>query len=825
MGIGKGGSPTTTNNSQNQNVASVPNGLAQFQDIYNRANTASQTPYQSYGGQLVAPMTGQQQSGINTINNNAGPITDQQIQNYMNPYQSQVMNALTQNINETNNQQFQQVRGNAISQHALGGDREAVAEAELARQQNLGNAPTLANTLQQGYSQALGAAQQQQQAGLQSGEAQFNVGTVGQQTNQAQNTAAYQQYLQQLAFPYQQAQFLAGIGIPAAGAMGGQQFQTGYANQVMTPPGISVGQGVAGLGLLAGGLGFGAGGFGFGGQNQQAGNGELASGAFDRGGRAEHRYPGGRATDVSNPYAVDPWDIKAVDITGGSPGTPLQTPQNQIKPMQGISITQGGGQQSNPLSDISQGVNAAKGLYGLGKSAAGLFGSGAAASAIPFSDAAALGGIGSDAAAMAGAGAGAGAAVAGEAAADFGLADMLALGMIALKRGGAVYPKHLASGGDAGESALQSLANMAQQSGPLAQMLQSRIMTGGKPVDMASGGNIYPRREEGGDTDDDQPWALESRWPTQGTDTAIPPWKSADPRGDAAALRNYGLTQAPEVSTDTSRAIPMPQSRPSPYVKPDDADLPDASEPQSSPTRVNVQKGTGFDPAAASYQDIMNKDNFKGYAPQHQSLMGLLKNPATRGDALMEMGLRILAAPPTSKSGLSEMAQGALGTMQSYNQFSKDATTAQEKAQELAAKLKGQSNTDDYNDSRIKLEQEKLEALKNYRESTVNQRFQKLAKGNIVMGNYQYPGPTGAVVAAYADKTDGHIYDAHTHEELSGGRWAGTNAVDLGLSKPPGSEPPRPDSVPEGSRWSPSVKMWKDSAGKIYDANGQLVQQ
>lgn len=882
MGIGKGGSPTTVNSQQNQNVASqqvsgnVPTGLSNFQDIYNRADTASQTPYQAYGGELVNPINAQQYGGISTIdtgagmgmwdiNHNAGqqqgqlaqnavsgisPLTSGQIQNYMNPYQSNVMDALTQNINETNAQQNQQVKGNAIAQGALGGDREAVAESELARQQNLGNSPAIANALQQGYTQALGTAQQQyqqlpmQQAAayqslgglqlqqaqselgnyLQSGEAQFNAGTAQQQTGQAQDTAGYQQYLQQLAYPYQQAQFLAGIGIPAAGAMGGQQYQsgqqyqTGYNNQITTPPGLSLGQGIAGAGLIAGGLGFGLG---------------SGTGTAAEGGRIQHRYPGGSTGDPDNPYAVEPWNIKPVDITKmGSPGTQIQTPQNsqstqnnQISPIKPLSNTQasgsGSGQQTNPLTDITQGISAAKGLYGLGSAASGWLGglgAGSAASALGAGTDAgiAIGGLGvGDAAAAAGAG-----AVAADVGAGAGLADLFPLALLALKRGGSAYPRRLAMGGDAVDAADQTIATAAAQSGPLADMMQNHIMMGNKPKSFADGGDAAV--DDGGD----QPWALENRWPTQDTDTAIPPWKSADPKGDAAALRNYGVTAAPEVSP--SSAYPMPQDRPSPYVKPDDADDNPPAAPDSdnsAPTKVAINKGTGFDPATASYQDIMNKDNFKGYAPQRQSLISLIKDPKTRGDALMEMGLRILAAPPTSKSGLSEIATGALGTQQAYNQFSKDATTAQEKAQELAAKLKGMSNADDKAEDDNKFKREQLKALTGYREGMLNQRFQKLAKGNIVMGNYQYPGPTGAVVAAYADKSDGHIYDAHTHEELNGGRWAGTNAVDLGISKPPGSEPAKPESVPEGSRWSPTVKMWKDPAGKIYDASGQLVQQ
>lgn len=847
MGIGKGGSPTTTTNTQNQNIGYTPAGLSQFQNIYNRANAASQIPYQQYTGELVAPTNAEQQQGIYNIGsayNNfdtgavqpfmgaaqtglsqaqntvqgISPLTSGQIQNYMNPYQSQVINALTQNINETNAQQLQQVRGNAAAQHALGGDREAVAESELARQQNLGNTPAIANALAGGYNQALQTAGQQYQqlplqqaqqyaglagqeaglggqtmqnqlqalqAGLQAGEAKYNMGTGLQQTQQAQDTANYQQYLQQLAYPYQQAQFLANIGIPAAGGMGGQQYQYGLANQVMTPPGISIPQGIAGLGLIGGGI--------FGSLNDRPPSGGQQATA--EGGRIIHKAPGG-SVNVDNPYATEPWNVRAVDITKGDVGTPLQTPQSQIHPVPGITISNPP-QQSNPLGNISQNIAAAKGLGSIANGLGGLFGTGAGAGAAD-----ALAG-GTDAGiALGGLGAGAAADVAGSAAAvgagaDLGwLADLGALAFA--KRGGAIYPKRFADGGSPYDAAVADIENRGQQGGALMQAMFSRGINPYMNTAMQQRAASPPQSfAEGGDTDnDDQPWALESSWPTRGTNTAIPAWKSADPRGDMAALKNYGLAQSPEVSPNTTNEISLPRSRPA-LVAPsiastdeEDGKLPASStldNADGSPTRVPITKSGNFDPENASYSDLMDPRNFKQYAPQRQSLLGLLKNPETRSDALMEMGLRILAAPPTSKSGLSEIASGALGTVADYNKFSSDSLSAQQKAQELAVRLKQQANNDEYNDERLKLEHQKLDALKDYRNNLVQSRFQKLLHGNLVPGNYQYPGPTGAVVGAYFNKEDGHIYDASTHEPLTGGRWAGTSAIDLGINKPPGN--------------------------------------
>lgn len=381
---GKGGAPTTSLTTQNQNVQYTPYSQPLLADIYNRAQQVASTPYTPYTGELVAPLNGYQYSGINqvmdsaqlaqpyiqqgagnvgagydTINsalnplaigqglvrqganvidsgsnyiptaayytgqgaNGVGNIGANDISQYMNPYQQQVIQATLGNMAENNAQQQQQVLGNAAMRGALGGDRVGVAQSELARQQGLANNQTLANLNAQNYQQAvqtaltqqqnqqanqarmlaagnqfggLGATQagigtqlagtgnamagtagqqagignlmagtglqyanlgmQAQQAGITGGQSLLGAGTAPQQTQQALDTANYQQYLQQLAFPYQQMQFMSGIGLPAAGAMGGFQTQIGQANQILTPPGMSWQQALIGGGALLGGL-------------------------------------------------------------------------------------------------------------------------------------------------------------------------------------------------------------------------------------------------------------------------------------------------------------------------------------------------------------------------------------------------------------------------------------------------------------------------------------------------------------------------------------------------------------------------------------------
>lgn len=277
--MGKKDQTTTSNSTQSY----TPTGLNQLQDIWNKVQGVASTPYQAYTGQMTAGLDPTQQGGINTINNAQGtaqpyynqatqyanaaaaPITSAQIQNYQSPYTQQVVNAAQNQFNDSNAQQQQQVVGNAALQGALGGDRVGVAQAELARQQKLAQDPTIAGLYNQGYTQALGAAQQDraaqgqaayslgslgsaaQNTAIQGGAAQLGAGAVGQQTTQAGLSAAYQQYLQQQAFPYQQAQFLSSYGLPSITAQGGTQ----SGQSQTTQPGPSPWGQIAGLGISA----------------------------------------------------------------------------------------------------------------------------------------------------------------------------------------------------------------------------------------------------------------------------------------------------------------------------------------------------------------------------------------------------------------------------------------------------------------------------------------------------------------------------------------------------------------------------------------------
>ena len=250
--MGTKGSNTTSTTTQPNNQAMDTYGW-----LLNQAQGIGNQQYTPYNGQLVAPVNNQQMQGIGNINqysesaqpaiqtaegmalNAASPITAAQIQQYESPYTQQVVNATQNQFNNQNAQQQQGVLSNAAAQGALGGNRVGVTQANVANQQQLAQAPVIAGLENQGYQTGLNTALTEQQAqqagayslgnlgvagqnaGLTGANAQIGAGSLEQQTQQAQDTAQYQQFQNQLAFPYQQAQWLAGMDTGLGTNMGG----------------------------------------------------------------------------------------------------------------------------------------------------------------------------------------------------------------------------------------------------------------------------------------------------------------------------------------------------------------------------------------------------------------------------------------------------------------------------------------------------------------------------------------------------------------------------------------------------------------------------
>lgn len=362
-----------------------------FMDAYNnvvsRGQTLANQPYQPYGGNLVAGLSPDQQAAISQIQGSAGianpyinaaaqeigastaplqptvqpyidqansiyqgwnpenlqqaqqyfglastPINAGDIANYYNPWQKNVVDATQAQFNNQNAQQIQGVRGNAISQGAFGGDREAVAEGITSGQQQLAQAPVIAGLESQGFNTALSAAQQQKQMqqaagqgylgvvgasnqaaqGIQglgqqvlganqanawlnsqagyglanlgnqayqtnmgSAQALLGVGGLEQQIAQEQLNVPYEQYIASQAWPYQVTGWLGGLTSGVGGAAGGTS-SSSY-------PGPSPVSQIAGLGLTGASMLGMTGAFGSGGWLTGAGAGALGAGAVDSG--------------------------------------------------------------------------------------------------------------------------------------------------------------------------------------------------------------------------------------------------------------------------------------------------------------------------------------------------------------------------------------------------------------------------------------------------------------------------------------------------------------------------------------------------------------
>jgi len=175
--------------------------------------------------------------GISGVQGAMAPVGAQQISQYLNPYQQYV----TDEIGRQGQMMQNKLGASAISSGAFGGGREGVQQAELQGRtlSEMGRAQA------QGFTTALGAAQNQQRVGLQGGQllgalgaqqqkmAQadlqqlMSAGGVQRQLAQQVLDAQRQSTLQQQYEPYQRAEFLKNIY--AAGPTSRSQITMGTA--------------------------------------------------------------------------------------------------------------------------------------------------------------------------------------------------------------------------------------------------------------------------------------------------------------------------------------------------------------------------------------------------------------------------------------------------------------------------------------------------------------------------------------------------------------------------------------------------------------------
>lgn len=250
--MGSKGSATTK-----QSYSLPPEFQAAYKKSIDMATAATSQPYQAYQGQLVAGLNPTQLQGISNVNAAQGMalpaigrgmqlteraaqgITPELYNQFYSPYVRDVADTTFANMMESAAQQRSGLKGGAIQAGAFGGDRAGIAQAEMARQQQLGLGQTMSGIYNQGYGQAMQLAGQQAQnygamgqqlAGLgvgaqgsvlQGAQAQLAAGAQQQATDQAQLQAAYEQWMQRQSYPYQQAQFFANIAQGLGSGAGG----------------------------------------------------------------------------------------------------------------------------------------------------------------------------------------------------------------------------------------------------------------------------------------------------------------------------------------------------------------------------------------------------------------------------------------------------------------------------------------------------------------------------------------------------------------------------------------------------------------------------
>ena len=237
-------------------TTSLLGGAAQAQPYYQGATQslyggqAAAAPLQAAAAQNIsgAQAAGQPYQGMATGFGLAGARQiapgGLNVGAYMSPYTEAVAQPTYQALRQQQQQEQQKIVGDQVRSGAFGGDRGKIAQAVLAQQQNLATGQAMGNIYQQGYGQALGAAQQQQGVALQ----------TEQSNRQAQQQAANQFLgIGQQAFGQgsQTAQQQAALAQQLFG-QGAQSAQTQQAlGQGLYGIGAGVSQGLAGIGTGA----------------------------------------------------------------------------------------------------------------------------------------------------------------------------------------------------------------------------------------------------------------------------------------------------------------------------------------------------------------------------------------------------------------------------------------------------------------------------------------------------------------------------------------------------------------------------------------------
>ena len=200
-------------------------------------SVAAQDALQTKAAQLAASGVGSYQPFINQAQQLMGPgggTGAGSIQDYMSPYQTQVIETSLAEFDRNAAANRQRIRDQAVASGAFGGGREGVELAEYQTGSDMDRAMLQANLLQQGFESS--AARRQQDLANQQGLAQLlpqlqradistlgSVGAVQQAQQQAEEDATREAARQATFLPQENLSRYAG---QVAGLMGGYPGQT-----------------------------------------------------------------------------------------------------------------------------------------------------------------------------------------------------------------------------------------------------------------------------------------------------------------------------------------------------------------------------------------------------------------------------------------------------------------------------------------------------------------------------------------------------------------------------------------------------------------------
>ena len=214
---------------------------------------AGQDALQQQAQTLATQGVGSYQPFLQAAQGATGP---QAYQQFMSPYQSQVMEASLAEFDRNAQMQQQGLRDQAVASGAFGGGREGVVQSEYMRGSDMNRAQLQAGLLQQGFGQAQQAAQQQFQN--QQGLAQLVPGLQGTDISRLGSLGALNQAQTQAGFDaqreatrmaaYQPQEQLQNYGNLVTGIMGGMAGSGTQTSQVPDPGFLQTALGAAATG-------------------------------------------------------------------------------------------------------------------------------------------------------------------------------------------------------------------------------------------------------------------------------------------------------------------------------------------------------------------------------------------------------------------------------------------------------------------------------------------------------------------------------------------------------------------------------------------------